>query len=189
MGDGLPQPQGIPVLLGEAAVVHPQQIAVFQADDAGECHYAGHPEVLGAGPGPAAVLAVGVAHIAVFPPRVHGGEHEQPLLARLVRKPVQAGAVDQSVPLRGRALYLPVEASVPAEREERSRSAVAVRPGAHHRLPVLHQDRGRVAVIEFRGAGRDDDLALFLAGNVRPGQVGFVPLCRRREGQCKGDEE
>ena len=109
--------------------------------------------------------------------------------AKKIRQPVEAGAVDQAFPFLRRGRSLPGNASVVAETDVRSLSSVAFRPGADHRLAVLHQDGRRVAVVVVRRPGCDDDMMVRPSGKVRPRQVGPRSLRESQAWQCEGDQD
>ena len=169
-------------------MVHPEIISVLEADDAGESHDTGHAEVLYRSPVLASVLADRISHVPIGAAGVDGSEHEQAFLARLIRQPVDARAIDEAFPLFRCGRMVPGQTSVVAEADVCGLASVALRPGADHGPAVFHQDGRGVAVVVVGRTGRDDDLVVRPSGKVRPGQIGSRPLCRRYRRQRQGKE-
>ena len=160
-------------------MIHSEIISVIELDYAGEGHYTWLVKHINLAPGLSSILADRICHIPIGMTSLNLGEHEESLYSLLVSEFIDAGAIDQALPFLGSWLVMPCKATIIAEANKCRLPAVTVRPSTYHCLLIVHEHCRRMTVVKIRCTGGHNNLPLLLAGDVRPREIGFIPLSRQ----------
>ena len=179
--DHLQHFQRCPIRAVRAFVIEAEIASILQPHDAAESHHALVAERRPFLPRLAAILAHDAGHSRAGACAFGGGENPQPLFPRRVHHAVNARAVlMRRETFRQRFIHArPCLPSVITARHRASRTAVVDAPHREDRLPVRHQQRGRMALIGLLRARGHDDVPLLLLRDVHERQIRRIRSVQR----------